>query len=754
MFYKYKKYKKKYMNIKNQVGGECVASPSDDDDDEPLIFEKYSQFRFPDALINPSNTCKTCFSSIGLARLIHSRTGKVKSRAEMDIEMEQNRMHLFGDVFINMYMPDLFPFKGIFHPLNRSCIDINLIWYIIIINNKYIIELNDFHIEDTVDKYTEQEISDKEEKTFLYSNNDKIIIEYWLAILKECKIFICTVDNIPSYEKFIHMNTLDSDNYTKFTNYINECSSFYALHGITINIPSENIVYTNARNTPDKISYGIFSDNINYVMVMIQTIVLSYDNRPTNTLHKIFNTNIKHDFDQKVLVDSNEFRSIHKQSINAKLEFINTTYTEFINKIEGRLKSPAVTTLIAELDDYIYDITYINTKYRTFTRVKYLTNMAHSVNTKIITITERMTREDNNSDILYEAFLKKFYIKNLKNKCFKLKYIIKHLLKFYNYIFIQNDINKDSNLKTNNMYSFNKLLKETLTTLLFNVKEFLSSPEKEIEKILNSKEFSIYNTISRNRINNNYNNIENKCNSIIKYLDTYKDLVIIDNINNSSYEQLSYFNNNIIDLVDRYTKIISISSPTNPDEPIDPHIQSIIKDKTYTNLFTDIKMIYNIQLQTYKNLFDTYILTMTNNIILISVDDSATTIPLVLDDIEINFIDDPTENYKKILRMYRYFKRLNIYLLYLNKLFNFINNYMSMQYTINRITKKDIEMKHVDADADVNVNVNVNGILTKINAMVAIIKLNDISLEKLDYNGIDRYLDRIEKKIYKPAILV
>ena len=127
----------------------------------------------------------------------------------------------------------------------------------------------------SINRSSIEKISKKVKKTQMCFSDDEYSNK---TILKECKIFICTVDNIPSYEKFIHMNTLDSDNYTKFTNYINECSSFYALHGITINIPSENIVYTNARNTPDKISYGIFSDNINYVMVMIQTIVLSYDN--------------------------------------------------------------------------------------------------------------------------------------------------------------------------------------------------------------------------------------------------------------------------------------------------------------------------------------------------------------------------------------------------------------------------------------------------------------------------------------------
>ena len=63
MFFKYKKYKNKYMNIKNQVGGECVESPSEDNVLEFMEQKKYSEFRFPDSLINPSNTCKLCFSS-------------------------------------------------------------------------------------------------------------------------------------------------------------------------------------------------------------------------------------------------------------------------------------------------------------------------------------------------------------------------------------------------------------------------------------------------------------------------------------------------------------------------------------------------------------------------------------------------------------------------------------------------------------------------------------------------------------------
>ena len=76
MYYKYKKYKKKYIDFKNQIGGECTISPDNDTCNEPLTTQDYTEYKLVDSLTNLDTSLFTCYSSIAASELLFTSTNK------------------------------------------------------------------------------------------------------------------------------------------------------------------------------------------------------------------------------------------------------------------------------------------------------------------------------------------------------------------------------------------------------------------------------------------------------------------------------------------------------------------------------------------------------------------------------------------------------------------------------------------------------------------------------------------------------
>ena len=208
MFYKYQKYKKKYIEIKNQIGGECVDSP---DDNNITLDKKYS---FKDLNFKSSTTNmhddKICYSAKDAATWIYDKS-------------KENTSTNFPYISI----PDI-------TLLGEHLISINQIWYIIVNNNNNFKELHNM-IEQHNYQCNDYEKTIKDSQTFLYTQNQKEYIEKWLRLLKTHDMFIYSLNGIKEW-----LNEQISKNIDKFKKIINEAKSL----NIILDETRERIYYT------------------------------------------------------------------------------------------------------------------------------------------------------------------------------------------------------------------------------------------------------------------------------------------------------------------------------------------------------------------------------------------------------------------------------------------------------------------------------------------------------------------------------
>ena len=160
MFYKYKKYKQKYINFKNQIGGDCLVSP-DDDDDYNVYFMEYMH---KNSLIDHPQSKLDCFSTVTTAKFLFDG---------LKYDSETNVAYI---------------------DFNKTFLNINQIWYIIVNNNNYIRKLNDIENIDYLPRNLIQD-KDKLAPVFYYTKEQKKYIEKWLMVFKN-KLYIAAVNDM------------------------------------------------------------------------------------------------------------------------------------------------------------------------------------------------------------------------------------------------------------------------------------------------------------------------------------------------------------------------------------------------------------------------------------------------------------------------------------------------------------------------------------------------------------------------------
>ena len=380
MLYKYKKYKQKYINIKNQIGGACEISPEDDETNE-LIRNQ----RFKNGLVSIGDK-EICYSALDIAELIFSKC------------FCNNTSTCNDQSFWNKY----FPISNISYSESDTeliTMDINQIWYIIVNNNNFINELNKMKENYIYADFTEQENLNMKKNIFLYSKEQKEYIEKWLTILKNNKIIITNFDSIKNTlceKSEIINNFLHADNAIindlniileetqhdlsqvasseqqvsqSFTLYITSLlSSYYTL--LTDNNSDLNITEINKIKELIK---GIF-----YVILEIKKIIITYgDFHFPLHIDDIDNEKIKHIYNKKnteiyrksqMLRDSNNKISstILLSIIDIKQHLIdNVNNTNFLE----------IKTNIIHLINDINNIIIYNNIYRTSIRIKHLTKL-------------------------------------------------------------------------------------------------------------------------------------------------------------------------------------------------------------------------------------------------------------------------------------------------------------------------------------------------------------------------------------------
>ena len=175
MFYKYQKYKKKYIEIKNQIGGDCVNSPNDDDD-TLAQHNSFKDLKFKSSFTNMHND-KMCYCAKDAAQWIYTNS-------EFNITNKTFPYKSIRDITLHSEYP----------------ISINQIWYIIVNNNNNFKELHDM-IEQHNYQCNEHEETVRDSKTFLYTQNQKEYIENWLRLLKKYDMFIYSLTGIKEWLK-------------------------------------------------------------------------------------------------------------------------------------------------------------------------------------------------------------------------------------------------------------------------------------------------------------------------------------------------------------------------------------------------------------------------------------------------------------------------------------------------------------------------------------------------------------------------
>ena len=515
MFYKYQKYKKKYINIKNQVGGDCIISPDETD----IITDNNNNFlNLKSAFITPSNINPSCQNSTFMAEWIFKRCFV---HSPNNINGYRHQL-LYGK-------NNLFPLGNINNFTNES-LDINLLWNIIVNNNKYIIKLNDLEKIDYL--YNETEINAyKKSKTFLYSNEDKEFIETHLEMLKKYNI------KVSSYKTIPRLNEIDKIKNIKELN--NELSKI-----IFTDDESSNHT-TVIQNYNKGWSSWEFNNLVKYlceIIEKIQKVISTYNIHEINIVNRTSlddKINSNHPFEYKIkdqmkkqIQDYNDTKnSLDTISKSILIDIENTK--NFKGKIDENL-SNRVRFLISDIEQYIDIIINNNDIYRSSARKKYLQNSFENLTKKISKLLEIINSKDN-IYILYITFILDTYFMNIDEKYNELyKYTI-NLLNIYNNIFEQKFY---GNFILEHFY---KKINEALLLISTNVPTTLQKYKQDIlDKIellnttydINTNDIIeemvkfMTNDMS-NKLLINYNYI-NEC--LIKYLKMFDFLIIINNM--------------------------------------------------------------------------------------------------------------------------------------------------------------------------------------------------------------------------------
>ena len=253
MYYKYKKYKKKYIDIKNQIGGECQISP-DDNDYEPIEHEDFIERKYIDALIN-MGSYKTCYSTVSAARLLKNNTD--------------------------------FPKSCLLDP-NRVPVNINQIWYIIVSNNNYLRKITQESGISYFLQHSETENNDKKPPyTFLYTETQKKYIEAWLTFFKTNKLYIMSFNSI--HDNFAEI-------FIDIEEYIDTLQNL-PVHPNRIILPAESELVISSEE-----QYNKFCEKYHnfyyywYIQLAINKMPYEYKECKENNALKIANFN-KHDTD-------------------------------------------------------------------------------------------------------------------------------------------------------------------------------------------------------------------------------------------------------------------------------------------------------------------------------------------------------------------------------------------------------------------------------------------------------------------------
>ena len=699
MYYKYKKYKKKYIDMKNQIGGNCIISPTDDND-QPI---KYNDYKLKLSLNNNNNYELKCFSTIKLANHIFLNCYTPPESNFNTQLFNINKLESIKQTDYNTKFPispilkyDIASLESIREKedyTKYNMMDINQIWYIITTNNNYIIALNKKNYEaEGVEKDA------KTKNTFLYTTDERVYIEKCLLIFKHYNFLIYSFDTIPSFEEFKNGYNLTIYNkkkyiYKNILTYIN----IFTQNDIPIYTGTDsNIEYMKIKEKYKETKsiftsstkmikqyYDILPHIIN-IITKIQQIILTFGKN--NILDNFERTYIfiKHNFEttnkdiKKKLYDNEMDLSEKTDDIERK----KIDFTNLIKPLLTRIKYYPITIskkhsdLISTLEIYIKSIINNNNIYRLSWQKKNLDIASAKVSNDINIIIKLINDETANTLLIsYTNIIEDIYFKRIFEKYNRLKIILIDLLIIHQYILKQNFSNliNDFKLSINNTCN---ILIEHIELILNDKINILNHIPGYIESE-NSKKL---NTQTKNLINNDLLNIENKYNYIVKYLTIFDDIILINNIIIADDNIISeYINTDIeniktifneyntlfesIDVENIYTKIKNIYNNIKfkYDElftNIPTSIENIIHDNveiTIKNFKEEIKIIqssfntFNLYLINFKKLFYNMYICMKTKIILTELDNDSLT----------NILTNNTTN---LLDIYEHINNLNIYI--------------------------------------------------------------------------------------------
>ena len=336
MFYKYKKYKKKYIDFKNQIGGECIISPNDDDnnDSEPISLDSYKEFKLVNSLTNFDFSIFSCYSSTEASLVLF------------------NSVNQGGNIG--------FPYNSILDSITKAPVDINQIWYNIVNNNNYIHKLHTI-TERSVN--IQNSVTQDEHKTaskfFNYSEIQKDYIESWLKLFKRYKIYIMNYSDInirnsiaikKITESYNKKNTTVFDSVIKSTDkfFFSTCPESNILLKMYFNEKISLEKYLRTKNRTHIIPNSIFKNmanniireyikecnithiinHIKYILHAIELIIKTYDTYENTIIFNDTNIveNIRHDINS-IIINKENFKKSEKNR-----EYNNKISTEIISQ--------------------------------------------------------------------------------------------------------------------------------------------------------------------------------------------------------------------------------------------------------------------------------------------------------------------------------------------------------------------------------------------------------------------------------------
>ena len=373
MFYKYKKYKKKYIDFKNQIGGDCIISP-DDSETDLFDLEKFSARPIKDALTNIDRFDTKCFAITTVASSLFGKVMKPR---------DENPMTFFPNI----------PFT---HPYTRTPIDINQIWYIIVNNNNYIFKLRmmDFKTSNYLLHSTIEGL-ETTQSVFFYTGILKTYIESWLMIFKN-KLYVTSLSNISDAVFLTKLDVL-------YSSYTGEelqrlqllLNNIDALNHLTEEEKTEVLVEYNKRNSNNSnenknLDLYLIKLHINNVILEIERTIKMYSNSPYYVENTFKNTddvkNIRHDTEFTMpnsieqLEKSTEFRKLKNEELKKHI-FSITNMKEYLEQLITITDSThwgdsdpddIYHTNIRNVIKYINDILTNKDIYRSNARLKYL----------------------------------------------------------------------------------------------------------------------------------------------------------------------------------------------------------------------------------------------------------------------------------------------------------------------------------------------------------------------------------------------